>query len=413
MSLSHSSTKTPTEGGIVIIGGGQAGGWAAKTLRDKGYDGVLTVISDEPHDFYERPPLSKAVLLDKDNCVGLSRLFSEDVVESLQINWRRPLRAERILPEQRLVELSNGEQISYSQLLLATGGKPRLPGEEWTSHPHVMTLRSWNDAVKLKQALQQCRRLAIVGGGWIGLEIAASARQLGASVTVFERQSALCMRSVGAEVSQALYELHQQQGVTLFCDCGDIRLTSDENGLPQITSDGSAKQTFDLVVVGIGVELNLELAKQAGLTVASGIVVDECGRTSHPHIYAAGDVAQHPQLGLCIQSWAYAQNQAIVTANSMLDDNASGYDEPAWLWSDQYDANIQILGIPNAVTRCVERLENASRLFIYLNQENQLVQMVAFNDGRAIKLGKRWMASGRKLEPEQLADPEFSLMSLK
>ncbi len=213
---------------IVIIGGGQAGGWAAKTLRDEGYDGEICVVAEEEWDFYERPPLSKATLLEAD--APLPRLFSEEVQQALNLRWFRPLRAEAIDRQSKSVHLSNGEQLGYDQLLIATGGRPRVPNATWASHPRVMTLRSWDDAAKLRQALQGCRRLAIVGGGWIGLEIAASARRLGAEVTVFERQPALCMRSVGADVSQALLELHQQQGVTVRCGCGEISLEDRGGG---------------------------------------------------------------------------------------------------------------------------------------------------------------------------------------
>lgn len=400
----------PTRAGIVIIGGGQAGGWAAKTLRDRGYSGRLSVISDEPYDFYERPPLSKAALLD--GSAPLSRLFSEEVVAGMNIDWYRPLRAEAIDGQQQIVTLSDGSQLQFDQLLIATGGRPRLPDASWAKHPRVMTLRSWDDAARLRQGLQQCQKLAIVGGGWIGLEIAASARKLGVDVTVFERQPALCMRSVGAGVSQALLELHQQQGVTVHCDCGEITL-EDREGEAWIGSASGAAQPFDLVVVGIGVELNLELAHSAGLKLEGGIVVDGQGRTSHPAIFAAGDVARHPTLGLCLQSWAYAQNQAISTACAMLDAFAAPYDDVAWLWSDQYDANIQILGVPTGGVHQIVRRTPQSQLFFTLNADRQLVQLVAFNDARTIKLGKRWLVSGRVLDPQQLADVEFSLMALK
>ncbi|MGO2465988.1 MAG: FAD-dependent oxidoreductase, partial [Serratia proteamaculans] len=157
----------PQPAGILIIGGGQAGGWAAKTLRDRGYTGKLTVVSDEPYDFYERPPLSKAALLDGN--APLSRLFSEQVVAELNIDWCRPLRAEAIDAQQQIVTLSDGRRLQFDQLLIATGGRPRLPDARWASHPRVMTLRSWDDATRLRQALQGCHKLAIVGGGWIGL----------------------------------------------------------------------------------------------------------------------------------------------------------------------------------------------------------------------------------------------------
>ncbi|MDR2216852.1 MAG: FAD-dependent oxidoreductase [Yokenella regensburgei] len=394
---------------IIIIGGGQAGGWAAKTLRDEGFNGEIAVVSDEPWDFYERPPLSKAALLDE--VPALPRLFSEEVQRSLDLRWYRPLRAMAIYRTANRIQLSNGDTLHYDKLLIATGGSARLPGDSWAQHPQVFTLRHWQDAQRLKQRLANCAKLAIVGGGWIGLEIAASARKRGVAVTLFEQQPALCMRSVGAEVSAELLHLHREQGVDVRCGCGAMEL-EDADGLPVIQCDGK-RELFDAVVVGIGVTLNVSLARQAGLTTAQGIIVDAQGRTSDPLIYAAGDVAQHHQYGLCLQSWAFAQNQAVATAKAMLNDSAPGYDEPAWLWSDQYQHNIQILGVPRSDCRMVVRRDPKGPLFFSLAADGTLEQLVAFNDARTVKLAKRWIAARRDLRDVPLDDPEFSLMSLR
>ena len=391
---------------IVIIGGGQAGGWAAKTLRDEGFDGEICVVAEEAWDFYERPPLSKATLLEPD--AALPRLFSEDVQQALNLNWYRPLRAEAIHRDTKTVALSNGDSLHYDQLLIATGGRARVPGNAWAVHPQVYTLRHWQDAQQLKGRLAACKTLAIVGGGWIGLEIAASARKSGVAATLFEQQPALCMRSVSADVSARLAEMHREQGVDIRTGCGALEL-EDNHGLPTIHCDGQ-RETFDAVVVGIGVTLNLELAADAGLNINRGIVVDAQGRTSDPAIFAAGDVAEHHQYGLCIQSWAFAQNQAVATAKAMRNADAAGYDEAPWLWSDQYQHNIQILGIPQAGSKTVVR-ENA--LFFSLDDNGRLTQLVAFNDARTVKLAKRWMSAGRDLSDVPLADPTFSLMSLR
>lgn len=391
---------------IVIIGGGQAGGWAAKTLRDDGFDGEICVVAEEEWDFYERPPLSKAALLDAD--AALPRLFAEEAQQALNLTWYRPLRATQIDRAAKRVHLSNGELLSYNILLIATGGRARLPGEAWGKHPQVYTLRHWQDAQRLKKRLAQSNTLAIVGGGWIGLEIAASARKSGVAVTLFEQQPALCMRSVSGEVSRQLEKIHREQGVDIRTGCGALEL-DDHNGLPVIHCDGK-RETFDAVVVGIGVDLNLELARDAGLKTDRGIVVDAQGRTSDPAIFAAGDVAQHHHYGLCIQSWAFAQNQAVATAKAMLNPDAPGYDDAPWLWSDQYQHNIQILGIPQPGGKTVVR-DNA--LFFSLDDGGRLTQLVAFNDARTVKLAKRWMAAGRDLSDVPLSDPAFSLMSLR
>ena len=391
---------------IVIIGGGQAGGWAAKTLRDEGFDGEICVVAEEEWDFYERPPLSKASLLEPD--AALPRLFSEEVQRALNLTWYRPLRAGSIDRDAKTVRLSNGESLGYNILLIATGGRARLPGEAWANHPQVYTLRHWRDAQRLKARLAESKTLAIVGGGWIGLEIAASARKSGVAVTVFEQQSALCMRSVSGEVSQRLAAIHREQGVDIRTGCGPLEL-EDNNGLPVIYCGGK-RETFDAVVVGIGVDLNLELARDAGLKTERGIVVDAQGRTSDPFIFAAGDVAQHHHFGLCIQSWAFAQNHAVATAKAMLNSDAPGYDDAPWLWSDQYQHNIQILGIPGSGSKTAIREDS---LFFSLDENGRLTQLVAFNDARTVKLAKRWMAAGRDLSDVPLTDPTFSLMSLR
>ena len=228
------------------------------------------------------------------------------------------------------------------------------------------------------------------------------------AVTLFEQQPALCMRSVSGEVSQRLEAIHREQEVEIRTGCGALEL-EDDGGLPVIHCDGQ-RETFDAVVVGIGVDLNLELARDAGLKTGRGIVVDAQGRTSDPFIFAAGDVAQHHHYGLCIQSWAFAQNQAVATAKAMLNPDAPGYDDAPWLWSDQYQHNIQILGIPQPGSRTVVREE---ALYFSLDENGRLTQLVAFNDARTVKLAKRWMAAVRDLSDVPLADPTFSLMSLR
>ncbi|UYG07837.1 NAD(P)/FAD-dependent oxidoreductase [Halomonas sp. M4R1S46] len=394
---------------IVVIGGGQAGGYACKALRGEGFEGRLSVVADEPHDFYERPPLSKGVVTDSE---PLPRLFPADSLAALDIDWRRPHRAIEIDRQAGEVVLDDGERLPYDRLLIATGSRPRLPVAEWASIANVMTLRTWDDATRLKAKLEGSRRVGVIGGGWIGLEVASSARKLGVEVDVFERAPALCGRSVGPEVAEAIRELHERHGVGLALDRQDIRLSEEVDGRVAITADGEAHEPYDLVVVGVGVEINLELARDAGLRTEQGIIVDAAGHTSDPRIFAAGDVSQHPHLGLCLQSWAYAQNQARVVADAMLGKEAH-YDEPAWLWSDQHGVNIQILGVPSGEPHCVVRPDPQGPVFFYLDDESRLVQMVAFDQPRAIKLGKRWLAAERVLAPEALGDPDYNLMQLR
>lgn len=395
---------------VVIVGGGQAAGWAAKTLRDLGYHRELSVVADEDHDFYERPPLSKEVLagtMEADNL----RLFSPDVVKSLDIQWHRPCKARAIDRAARMVSLDNGRTLAYDRLLIATGSRPRLPDPAWSTLDGVMVLRTVADAQAMRQRLAHCRRLAVVGGGWIGLEVAALARSKGIEVVVYERGDRLCGRNIGSEVAEHLAGMHQGQGVELRLDCGELTLA--QKGTQTAVTTPFNEALYDLVLVGAGAQLNVELAQDAGLVMDGGIVVDGAGRTSDPAIYAAGDVAVHPVHGLCVQSWANAQNQAVAAAHGMLGMPADYGDEP-WLWSDQYGINVQILGVRSPDTRCVRRTsEQAADVYFYLDEQSRLRQMVSFGDPRAIKLGRRWMARAQALDAAALADPQYDLMALR
>lgn len=395
---------------IVIIGGGQAAGWAAKTLRDNGYANRLSVVAEEARDFYERPPLSKDVLGGTLQPTQLS-LFPPEVVASLDIDWLRPCRATAIDRAARQVRLDDGRTLGYDRLLLATGSRPRLPDPSWAGINGVMMLRNVDDALALQSRLRSSRRLAVIGGGWIGLEVAALARSLGLEVVVYERGTALCGRSVGADVADHLAALHREQQVELRLDCGELELTGITSGVRIVAS--RLTDDYDTVLVGAGAQLNIELATAAGLQVRQGIVVDGSGRSSDPAIFAAGDVAEHPMHGLCVQSWANAQNQGIAAARGMLGLHADYRDVP-WLWSDQHGINIQILGLHSEGNQRVRRAGNEGRdIYFQLDPQARLQQMVAFGDPRAIKLGRRWMESGRALDADQLADPRFDLMTLR
>ncbi len=406
---STSQHQTPDNRHIVVVGGGQAGGWVCKTLRREGFNGQLTVVADEDCDFYERPPLSKAALTGEPE---LPRLFSDSDLRALDIHWQRPRTAKTLDARARTLTLDDGTALRYDQLVLATGARARIPVDAWSDIPGVVTLRSWKDALALREALGSTPHLAVIGGGWIGLEVAASARRRGLDVSVYEAQDRLCARSVGEEVSNALLELHRASGVQVHLGCTDLSLDPAPKSQVNVSANGLAPLTTNLVLVGTGVSFNLDLARQAGLAIEQGVVVDDQGRTSNPDIFAAGDIAQHPQLGLCLQSWAYAQNQSMTVARALLG-QSDRYDEPAWLWSDQYQTNIQMLGIPVPGSRCVIREDSSGPVFFYLDEQDRLTQLVAFNQARAIKLGKRWISNGRALVANDLADPAFNLMSLR
>lgn len=400
---------------IVIIGGGQAAIWAAHTLRSEGYEGEIAIISDEKQTFYERPPLSKQVLLGEMEHDAL-QFFPIETVESLNLMLYKPHRATKIDVENKQVLLDDGQEVAFDKLLIATGSQARIPVESWKDLPNLFSLRTIDDSLALQSALPKVTDIAIIGGGWIGLEIAASLRKKGKTVTILELGKRLCARSVSGEVSHFIETLHKEEGVELCFECGMLDITEDQGKLA-ISRDGEVWQSFDAVLVGAGAHINKELAVDAGLEVRDGIVVDHYCQTSHPDIFAAGDVAIHPDLGFCIQSWANAQNQGVTAAKAMLDgESKEKYQEIPWLWSDQYDCNIQILGTPvnlESTTVVVRDSGARQKSFFYLDQAGKLQYLVSVNDARIVQIAKRWVRADRVLDPALLADPEFNVMSLR
>lgn len=399
---------------IVIVGAGQAAGWAVSTLRQNGFVGEIHVISNEDQVFYERPPLSKQVLSKEASYESLN-LFSAEQVQEFNIQWHKPDVATQVDRQQKQVVLESGQILPYDKLLIATGSRARVPVNTWQFIPNVVTLRNVQDCERLAEILQHAQKLAVVGGGWIGLEIAATARKQGKEVHIFEYGDRLCARSVSPDVSEFLKAIHEQQGTKIHLNSKNLHLIEAGNHKVEVVNHPNTSELFDCVVVGAGADIAKELGVNAGLDVKDGIVVNCFGQTSDQDIYAAGDVAIHPSLGYCIQSWANAQNQAIAAAKSMLGIETEYTDIP-WLWSDQYHFNIQILGTyqPEKTAQIVVRKSTDDQCsYLYLDDQNHLLNMIAINDSKLVKLAKRWMQSNTLLDAKLLADPEFNVMKLK
>lgn len=399
---------------IVIVGAGQAAGWAVSTLRQSGFLGEIHVVSNEDQVFYERPPLSKQVLSKEASYESLN-LFSTEQMQEFNIQWHKPAVAAQVDRQQKQVVLESGQILPYDKLLIATGSRARVPVNTWQFIPNVVTLRNVQDCERLAEILQHAQKLAVVGGGWIGLEIAATARKQGKEVHIFEYGDRLCARSVSPDVSDFLKAMHQQQGTQIHLNSKNLHLIEAGHHKVEVVNHPNTSELFDCVVVGAGADIAKELGVNAGLDVKDGIVVNCFGQTSDQDIYAAGDVAIHPSLGYCIQSWANAQNQAIAAAKSMLGIETEYTDIP-WLWSDQYHFNIQILGTyqPERTKQTVVRRSTDDQCsYLYLDDQNCLINMIAINDSKLVKLAKRWMQSNTVLDPKLLADPEFNVMKLK
>ena len=399
---------------IVIIGAGQASGWAVHTLRNQGYNGEIHVVSNEDSVFYERPPLSKQVLSQEASVESLN-LFSQDQVNAFSVIWHKPDYAVKLDKTSKSVHLQSGKILSYDKLLIATGSRARMPVQAWSGMQNVFTMRHIQDCQKLAEKLKSAENIAVIGGGWIGLEIAATANKLGKHVEFFEYGTRLCARSVSPEVSEFLKNLHENAGTQIHLNATQLTLNETDHHQVDVRNADAEPDVFDCVVVGAGAEIAKELAVDAALEIKDGIVVNPYGQSSDPDIYAAGDVAIHPALGYCIQSWANAQNQAISAAKSMLGELTEYQDIP-WLWSDQYQHNIQILGTyqPEHTAQIIlRRTDPNQQSFFYLNDKNQLINMIAVNEAKLVKLAKRWLASDKILDPQQLQDPDFNLMKLK
>lgn len=403
---------TETHNQIVIIGAGQAGGWAATTLRKEGYTGGIVLIGDEPHMPYERPPLSKAVLKGEAEPEH-THLMPADKFAELDLDFRMGVRAIAIDRTHHQVELADGERIGYDKLILATGGDARalpVPGGDL---PGVFTLRTLADAAALKPRLTPGAKVVVVGGGWIGLEVAATASQAGAEVVVVEAMPRLCQRSVPEVISDYLLRLHQGHGVDVRLGVGvDQIAAADDGGLRVELTDGSWLPA-DTVVAGIGLVPSTELAEAAGLELEGGVIVGMDTRTSDPLIFAAGDVAvaENPWAGrrIRLESWQNAQDQGIAAAKAALGQEVSHEPLP-WFWSDQYDVNLQIYGITKPEhTEVVRGNPHEGDFLVFFLDGDKLVAAMGPNGGRDLRLTKRIIERGIGVDSAALADPEVAL----
>ncbi len=386
---------------FVIIGGGQAGAWVARTLRSEGFAGRVLLIGEEAHWPYERPPLSKGVLLGAAEDEGV--LLTAEQALGLGIETWLGERAVRIDRGARTVVCADGRAAAYDKLFLTLGSRPRELPQAANLLPHsVHYLRTRGDATRLKAALRAGQRLVVLGGGWIGLEVAASASKLGVQVTVLEAAPRVCARSVAPQVSAYLQDLHAGHGVEIKLAASVSGLFANGDGVAVFLSDGS---TFDAdhILIGIGVVPNVDLAQACGLAVDNGIVVDASGRASDPDIYAAGDVTNHfsrfAGKRVRLESWANAQGQGIIAAQAALG-KAVAYDEVPWVWSDQFDANFQIAGFPDLGVSVLTRgePEAGSGCWLMLGADGAVVGAIAVNAPRELRGVRKAMQSGAPID---------------
>jgi 3-phenylpropionate/trans-cinnamate dioxygenase ferredoxin reductase subunit len=400
---------------IVIIGTGQAGGWAAQTLRMEGFAGKVILIGEEPHRPYERPPLSKAVL-SGDAPAESTQLINPEAFEKLGLDWRPNVRVTAIDRARKQVLLSTEEAIGYDKLILCSGGRARSMNIPGADLPGLFTLRNIDDARALGAALLPGKKIVVVGGGWIGLEVAATARKKGMEVTVVEAMARLCERTVPPEISAYLARLHAKHGTQVILGAGVAAFARDARGRLAVSLADGRKLDCDAVVVGIGLVPNDELAREAGLECDGGVVVDAQCRTSDPHILAAGDVAAwHCSWAgrrMRLESWQNAQEQGIAAGRSALGVEVDHQPLP-WFWSDQYDTNLQIYGMPDSSHRVVVRGDIQSDSFVLFYLDGDRVRSaVGPNAARDLRFARRLIESRKVVDPELLADTRVAMSKI-
>ncbi len=403
----------------IIIGAGHAGGELAIALRNEGWEGRILLLGEEAHLPYHRPPLSKAYLAGSVEKSSLS-IRPQMAYDKANVEFIGGVRVSRIDRANQRLELADGSQLAYDKLAIATGGRPRplsVPNAavaERCANFHY--LRTLDDVEQIRAQLAPGKRLAIVGGGYIGLEVAASAIAQGLQVTVLEALPRVLQRVTAAELSAYYERKHREAGVDIRTgvQVADLEVTGDAV-TAVLCADGS-RLAADLVVVGIGLLANTELAAEAGLQVDNGILVDEHAQTSDPHIYAAGDCTNHPNalLGrrLRLESVPNALEQSRVAAANMAG-KAKTYASVPWFWSDQYELKLKMVGLAEGFERLVLRGDPATDSFsaFYLKGDKVLAADTV-NRPQDFIAAKRLVAEGIAVTDAQLADDSRPLKEL-
>ncbi len=398
---------------VVIIGAGMAGARACISLRANGYAEAITLIGEEDLLPYDRPPLSKASITQEGEPQPVW-LMDETIARELKVDVRKGIAAGAISPRDKTVALGDGSRVSYDKLLIATGAKPRrlpIAGIE-----HALTLRNHEDTLELRKRFTDGRQIVIIGGGFIGLELASSAAKRGCQVTVVEAQPRILMRGVPEAIARIVHARHEREGVILLTGAGLSHVTANAVHL----ADGRVLPA-DAIISGVGAVPETTLAQAAGVAIDNGIACDQHMRTSAPDIYAAGDCASflHARLGnrrIRLEAWRSAQDQAVTAVENMLG-RAKEHAAVPWFWSDQYELGLQITGFPEMGPETVTRRpkEDAFILF-HLAADGALAGASGIGPGnsiaRDIKLAEMMIAKGLKPPPEVLGDPAQPLKPL-
>jgi 3-phenylpropionate/trans-cinnamate dioxygenase ferredoxin reductase component len=407
-----------TERAMVIIGSGEAGARAAVELRTQGWSGPITLIGEERLAPYERPPLSKSLLFTEEEPSPVFILDNEKLAEH-GIAFLSGSTAVGIDRNNCTVELDNGRQIKYHRLLLATGARPRKLTLEGSETANLLYLRTFSDALALRGNLKPGKHIAVIGGGFIGLEAAASAIEKGCSVTLLEHGPRILTRGVPKEIADIVEARHRAAGVEFKFGASIEKIDDNVDGQTITLGDGTLIHC-DSVIVGIGAIPETSLAADCGLEIENGIRVDEVLRTSDSNIFAAGDCCSFPHRRydgrrIRLEAWRNAQDQGFQVARNML-----GFDEPfevvPWFWSDQYDLTLYVTGLPDSGEKTVIRdLGDAGKLFFHFTEEGKLVGASGIGTtsiSKEVRIAEKLIEKQRILDITLFERPDMKLKTL-
>jgi 3-phenylpropionate/trans-cinnamate dioxygenase ferredoxin reductase component len=399
---------------FVIVGASLAGGGAAATLRQEGFDGKVILIGAEPQPPYERPPLSKEYLRGESSfeqaLVQPPDFFRENGIET-----RFGVRAKRVDAAEKVVELDGGERVAYDGLLIATGGRNRrfpIPGLDLEG---IYDLRTVADCERIRHEVVPGRKAVVVGMGFIGSEVAASLRQSGVDVVVVDRNKVPLRRVLGEEVGRVMEGVHRDHEATLILE-DTVAAFEGADRVERVVTQRGRRIECDFIVVGLGIEPGTEFLAGTGVEIDNGILVDEFCWAGVEGIYAAGDVANHYhpvfERRIRVEHWQNALNQGPAAARSMLG-KGEPYDEVPWFWSDQYDSNLQYAGFHTEWDDLVVRGSMEERNFVaFYRKDERVLAAVAVNRGKDLRRSMRLIKAQRPVDATKLQDPDVDLRAL-
>ena len=399
---------------LVVIGAGQSAIQCITSLKKEGYEGSITLVGEEEHLPYQRPPLSKGFL---DDSINKERLYFKklDFFTENKIQLKLGISATSVDIENNLVNLSDEDKLHFDKLVFATGSRVRLLDFPGNDLDNIHYLRGLDDAENIKKGLEKSKHLVVIGAGYIGLEVAAIASEKGVKVSIVEMADRVMSRTVDPQISDYYLDLHQNNGVKFKFNTSLEEIKGQGQVESVVCSDGTSINT-DMVIIGAGVIPNTEIAQNSGVSCENGILVDEFGRTNFKNVFACGDCTSHPNkllnMQLRLESVHNAMEQSKAVAMSVLDKPAE-YSQIPWFWSDQYDHKLQIVGISGSHDTVTMRgSTDASKFMLFYTRGEELVAVDAVNNPKDFLICRKLVANKVKIKTDMISDLNLNLNDL-